>query len=72
MFTVSKMIQNRFGKSATIQTRPTLDGKRWKAELIFDVEEFGVEGLVRTDAYANEELAVEALNTKLKHIMGER
>lgn len=71
MTTVSKLIQNRFGATASIQTRPTKNN-RWKAELIFDVEEFGLEGLIRTSEFLTEEEAVKALNKKLLHIAGEK
>lgn len=70
MLTVSKMIQNRFGKSATIQIRPVKG--QYKAELVFDVEEFGAEGLIRTENFLSEQEAVNALNRRLLHIMGEK
>lgn len=70
MTTVSKMIQNRFGKSASIQIRPFKG--QYKAELVFDVGEFGVEGLVRTGLFLSEQEAVNALNRDLLHIMGEK
>lgn len=70
MTTVSKMIQNRFGKTASIQTR--LVKGQYKAELIFDIEEFGAEGLVRTGLFLSEQEAVNSLNKRLLHIMGDR
>lgn len=73
MYTTSKMIQNRFGKTATIQTRPSGKSKnRWKAELIFDVEEFGLEGLIRTGEFLTEQESIDALNKKILHVMGDR
>lgn len=71
MFPVTKMIQNRFGLTSSVQTRVTKN-RRWKAELVFDVEEHGLEGLIRTGEFLTEEEAVSALNKKLLHIMGEK
>lgn len=68
MFETTKMIKNRFGDTASITTR--LKNGMYKAELLFDLDPLGVEGLVRTGPYLSEQEAVNALNKKLSHIMG--